>query len=158
MSYQSKIVIKNREIRIDRDTQFISVTDLGNAVGTDRGKEFVRNWLRSPTTLEFISEWEKANNPNFTGAELYTIRMQSGSNAFRISVEELVEAGATGIIAKGGKYGGTYCSIDWTIHFANWLSPKFYVHCIHAYRKLIQQLYGPDKPHQPFRWELVVDN
>ena len=158
MSVPSKILIDDAEVRVDRETQFICLTDIGNAMDSGGGTDFVKNWLRTADTIDFIEEWERANNPNFKGVEFDPFKMQAGRNRFRVSAGEIIEAGATGMIVKKGRYGGTYCNIDWTIHFTHWLSPKFYVQTIKAYRELTRQAYGPEALYQRFSRELVAEN
>lgn len=158
MSVPSKILIDDAEVRVDRETQFICLTDIGNAMDNGGGTDFVKNWLRTADTIDFIEEWERANNPSFKGVEFDPFKMQAGTNRFRVSAGEIIEAGATGMIVKKGRYGGTYCNIDWTIHFTHWLSPKFYVQTIKAYRELTRQAYGPEALYQRFSRELVAEN
>ncbi len=158
MNPPSTILIDHTEVRVDRDTQFICLTDIGNAMEGGGGTDYVKNWLRTADTLDFMKEWELANNPHFKGVEFDPFKMQAGHNRFRVSAGEIIEAGATGMIVKKGRYGGTYCNIDWTIHFTHWLSPKFYVHTVKAYRELTRQAYGPDALYHRFSRELVAEN
>ena len=63
--------------------------------------------------LEFLSVWEKINNPNFNYGEFAIIRNQSGLNSFKVSVKEWTEkTNAKGIFSKAGRYGGTYAHKD----------------------------------------------
>lgn len=158
MIFPAKILIANDEVRTDRDTQFLCITDIGNAMQPGGGTDYVKNWLRTLDTIDFIEEWELANNPNFKGVEFDPFKQKAGRNKFRISAGELIEAGATGMMVKKGRSGGTYCNIDWTIHFTHWLSPKFYVQTIRTYRELIHQLYGPEAITQRLSRELVAEN
>ncbi len=144
---------------MDKDTGFVCITDIGNLKGGGSGgKEYVANWLRSANNIAFFAAWEMKHNPGFKGVEFDTFRIDAGLNSFRLSVANLVEAGATGIMAKKGKYGGTYCNIDWTIHFSNWLDPFFYVETIEAFRKLSDTFFGREQLHHRFARELASEN
>ena len=43
---------------------------------------------------------------------------------------------AIGIIAKAGRYGGTYAHYDIAMEFASWLSPEFKLYIIQDYKRL----------------------
>ncbi len=48
-------------------------------------------------------------NPNFNCTEFDTIKNAAGSNNFVLSVKVWIQrTGAVGIMAKAGRYGGTY--------------------------------------------------
>ena len=74
------------------------------------------------------------------------------------TLQELVGAGATGIYARSGRGGGTYAHIDWSIHFANWMSPEFYVLTIEAFRKWNDLVAGRDNLQLRFARELAAKN
>ena len=154
----SNITIADTKIRMDKDTGFICVTDIGNAKDPGGGADHVGNWLRNANTIDFIEAWEMRHNPSFNSVEFDGVKRRAGRNAFRVSVSELKEAGTTGILAKQGRYGGTYCAIDWSIHFANWLDPHFYVETIDIFRKMNDRLYGREDLYQRFNRELVAEN
>ena len=59
---------------------------------------------------------------------IYTIPflIASGTNRFILTAKEWIDrTGATGIISKSGRYGGTYAHKDIAYHFGMWLSPEF---------------------------------
>ena len=43
---------------------------------------------------------------------------------------------ATGLIAKAGRYGGTYAHKDIAFEFASWISPKFKLYLIKEFQRL----------------------
>ena len=72
--------------------------------------------------------WEIVNNPNFNCGEFDIIKSYAGLNNYRLSVKEWVEkTNAIGIIAKAGRYGGTYSHIDIALEFGMWISAEFKV-------------------------------
>lgn len=152
------MVIADSKIRTDRETGFICVTDIGNAKDQGGGAEHVANWLRNANTIAFIEAWEQKHSSNFNSVEFDRVKQRAGLNSFRISARDLVNLGASGIVAKMGRYGGTFCTIDWTIHFANWLDPHFYVETIDAFRRMNDALYGRDRLYHRFSRELVAEN
>ena len=152
------LIIANSKIRMDKDTGFICVTDIGNAKDAGGGATHVANWLRNANTIDFIEAWEMRHNPDFNYVEFDIVKRRAGRNAFRVSAAELAEASASGILAKQGRYGGTYCAIDWTIHFANWLDPHFYVETIDTFRKLTDRLNGREELYKRFSRELAAEN
>ena len=143
---------------MDKQTGYVCITDIGNLKEAGGGQEYVRNWLRNANSIAFFIAWETKHNPGFKPVEFDRFKNKAGLNSFRISASDLMEAGATGIITKRGRYGGTYCNIDWTIHFANWLDASFYVETIDAFRKLSDTFYGRDQLHRRFARELASEN
>jgi len=113
---------------------FISLTDMLKAKD---GSFFISDWLRNANTLDYVSAWESMYNPNFNYGEFATIRQSAGSNAFKISVKELIErTNATCLIAKAGRYGGTYAHKDIAFNFGMWISPVFQLYIVKEYQRL----------------------
>jgi hypothetical protein len=44
--------------------------------------------------------------------------------------------GAIGLLAKVGRYGGTYAHKDIAFHFAMWLSPEFQIYLVNEFQRL----------------------
>lgn len=62
---------------------------------------------------------------------------EAGLNRFAMSVKQWVErTNAKGIIAKAGRYGGTYAYKDIAFEFASWVSPKFKLYLIKEFERL----------------------
>ena len=56
-----------------------------------------------------IGEWEALYNPDFNYTEFGIIKNEAGSNNFVLSVKNWIEnTKAVGLMAKAGRYGGTY--------------------------------------------------
>lgn len=89
------------------------------------------------STIEYLGEWEMLYNPNFNCTEFDTIRNSAGSNNFVLSVKAWIErTGAIGIMAKTGRYGGTYAHRDIAYHFGMWISPRFQLLLVKEYQRL----------------------
>lgn len=113
---------------------YISLTDMLKAKD---GEFFFSNWLRNRNTVEFLGIWEKLNNPDFNYAEFDIIKSQAGLNSFRLSAKEWMQnTNAIGIVAKAGRYGGTYAHQDIAFEFAMWISPEFKVYLIREFQRL----------------------
>ena len=66
-----------------------------------------------------------------------TIRNAAGSNNFVLSVKAWIQrTGAIGIMAKAGRYGGTYAHRDIAYHFGMWISPRFQLLLVKEYQRL----------------------
>ncbi len=101
------------------------------------GSFFISDWLRNANTLDYIKAWESLNNPNFNYGEFAIIRQEAGSHSFKISVKELIgRANVTCIIAKAGRYGGTYAHKDIAFNFGMWISPVFQLYVVKEYQRL----------------------
>ena len=92
------------------------------------------------STIEYIGEWEMLYNPNFNCTEFDTIKNAAGSNNFVLSVKTWIEkTNAIGIMAKAGRYGGTYAHKDIAYHFGMWISPRFQLLLVKEYQRLQEE-------------------
>lgn len=128
--------IKDTEVSVMRinEEDYISLTDMLKAKD---GEFFFSNWLRNRNTVEFLGIWEKLNNPDFNCVEFDIIKSQAGLNSYRLSAKEWMQkTNAIGIVAKTGRYGGTYAHKDIAFEFAIWISPEFKVYLIREFQRL----------------------
>jgi len=116
---------------------YISLTDIAKK---NDGPNLIENWLRNQSTIEFLQVWEQINNPNFNSVQLDGIKTKiaaSGAKRLRLSVKQWIEkTNAIGLIAKAGRYGGTYAHKDIAFEFAMWLSPEFKLYLIKDWERL----------------------
>jgi len=97
----------------------------------------IEKWLRNKNTIEFLGIWEEMYNPDFNSPEFEGIKNQAGYNRFVLSVKQWVEkTKSKGIIAKAGRYGGTFAHKDIAFEFAAWISPKFRLYLIKEFQRL----------------------
>ena len=97
----------------------------------------VETWLRNKNTLEFLAVWETINNMDFNSHEFVGIRNESGTNRFNLSVKEWIgKTTAKGIVARPGRYGGTYADKEIALEFASWLSPSLRLYVIKEFQRL----------------------
>ena len=132
----AKIIVKDTEVSVMRinEEDYISLTDMLKAKD---GEFFFSNWLRNRNTVEFPGIWEKLNNPDFNCVEFDIIKSQAGLNSYRLSAKEWMQkTNAIGIVAKTGRYGGTYAHKDIAFEFAMWISPEFKVYLIREFQRL----------------------
>jgi len=137
MTKNQVIVVQDVPVTIveHRELDFISLTDM--VKGLDGGSAVIENWLRNKNTLEFLSIWEEMYNPGFNSLEFEGIKSEAGYNRFAISVKQwIAKTGAIGLIAKTGRYGGTYAHKDIAFEFASWISPKFKLFLIKEFQRL----------------------
>ena len=86
-----------------------------------------QNPRRAPLRLALLG-----NSPEFGG-----IMAEAGTNRFLLSVKQWIErTNARGLVAKAGRYGGTYAQKDLAFEFASWVSPKFKLYLIRDYQRL----------------------
>ena len=113
---------------------YISLTDM---LKSKDGDFFISDWLRNRNTIEFLGIWEELHNPNFNYGEFAIIKSQAGLNSYKISVKEWVnKTHSIGIVAKTGRYGGTYAHKDIAFEFGMWISPKFKLLLIKEFERL----------------------
>lgn len=138
------INVKGTEISVlkQNDEDFVSITDIVRGyVSSDEDQRnsdyFILNWLRLGSTVEFLGVWEQLHNPNFNPVGFDRIKMSLTSNTFRLSAKKWTEeTNAIGIVAKAGRYGGTYAHRDIAIQFCYWLSPTFQIYLIKEFQRL----------------------
>lgn len=110
-----KIDVQGREVVINivNNEDYISITDIAKYKDEKKTGYIIQNWLRNRNTIEFLGIWEKLNNPNFNVVEFEYIKSQAGLNSFVLTSGNWIDAtNAIGIVAKAGRYGGTYAHKD----------------------------------------------
>ena len=116
-------------------SDYICLTDM--VKNTENGLALIEKWLRNKNTIEFLGIWEEMYNPDFNSPEFEGIKNQAGLNRFVLSVKQWVEkTNSKGIIAKAGRYGGTYAHKDIAFEFASWISPQFKLYLIKEFQRL----------------------
>ena len=133
----AKILVKDTEVSVVRinEKDYISLTDMVRNI--ENGVTLIEKWLRNKNTIEFLGIWEEMYNPNFNSPEFEGIKNASGLNRFILSVKQWVErTNSLGIIAKAGRYGGTYAHKDIAFEFATWVSPQFKLYLIQEFDRL----------------------
>ena len=136
----SKINVEGSEISIIAidDKDYISLTDMVRNI--ENGLALIEKWLRNKNTIEFLGIWEEMYNPDFNSLEFEGIKNEAGLNRFVLSVKQWVEkTNSIGIVAKAGRYGGTYAHKDIAFEFASWVSPYFKLYLIKEFERLKEE-------------------
>ena len=108
------------------EEDYICLTDMLKAKD---GEFFITDWLRNRNTLEYVGIWERVYNSDFNYGEFATIKSHAGLNSFKIGVNEFVQrTNAKSLVAKAGRYGGTFAHKDIAFEFAMWISPEFKIY------------------------------
>ncbi len=132
-SKSNRIIVLGKNITVAND-DFISLTDMLKAKD---GDFFISDWLRNRNTLEYLGIWERVHNPEFNYGEFAIIKSQAGLNSYKISVKEWVKkTNAVGLIAKAGRYGGTFAHKDIAFEFGMWISPEFKIFLVKEFQRL----------------------
>ena len=120
------------------DKDYISLTDMVRNM--ENGPALIEKWLRNKNTVEFLGIWEEMYNPDFNSPEFEGIKNEAGLNRFILSVKQWVEkTNSKGIIAKAGRYGGTYAHKDIAFEFATWVSPQFKLYLLKEFQRLKEE-------------------
>ena len=133
------IHIESNEISVlaQGNEDYISLTDMAHS---QMQEHIIFRWMSLKGTIEYIGEWEALYNPNFNYTEFGTIKNMAGSNSFVLSVKTWIEkTNAIGIVAKAGRYGGTYAHKDIAFHFGMWISPRFQLLLVKEYQRLQEE-------------------
>ncbi|KAA6345443.1 hypothetical protein EZS27_006986 [termite gut metagenome] len=155
-------MVKNNIIQVDGvditiaskgDMDYLCLTDM--TTNFEGGSKLIEKWLNNKSTIEFLGVWENLYNSRFNSPEFGGIKNETGSNKFYISIKKFIEkTNAIGIIAKAGKYGGTYAHKDIAYHFGMWLSPEFNLLVVKEFQRLKEEeekyLKSPEWIHRRF--------
>jgi hypothetical protein len=136
----AKILVNETAITIleINEKDYISLTDMVKNI--ENGLALIEKWLRNKNTIEFLGIWEEMYNPNFNSPEFEGIKNAAGLNRFVLSVKQWIEkTNAIGIIAKAGRYGGTYAHKDLAFEFASWVSPQFKLYLLREFQRLKEE-------------------
>ena len=136
----AKITVNETEITIIEidEKDYISLTDMVKSI--ENGLALIEKWLRNKNTIEFLGIWEEMYNPNFNSPEFEGIKNAAGLNRFILSVKQWIgKTNSIGIIAKAGRYGGTYAHKDIAFEFASWVSPQFKLYLLREFQRLKEE-------------------
>ena len=134
-----KLNVNGTEIQVYKieENDYISLTDMVRNI--ENGSSLIEKWLRNKNTIEFLGIWEEIYNEVFDTNTYQTIMQEAGLNRFIMSVKQWVKrTNSKGIIAKAGRYGGTYAYKDIAFEFASWVSPQFKLYLIKEFERLKQ--------------------
>ena len=137
MGRNREINVNGSEITILANQQLDYVSLTGMVRNVENGVSLIEKWLRNKNTIEFLGIWEQMYNPDFNSPEFEGIKNQAGLNRFILPVKQWVEeTNFIGVIAKAGRYGGTYAHKDIAFEFASWISPKLKLYLIKEFQRL----------------------
>ncbi len=132
-----KLNVDGTEIQVLllEEDDYISLTDMVRKI--ENGPALIEKWLRNKNTIEFLGIWEEMYNADFNTTAYEEILLEAGLNRFIMSVKQWVSrTNSKGIIAKAGRYGGTYAYKDIAFEFASWVSPQFKLYLIKEFERL----------------------
>lgn len=119
-----------------KEQDYINLTDIARGFDGEP-KQFIQNWMRNGSTIEYLGEWEQLHNKNFKVVEFNYFKLNYTKNSFLMSAKKWIEkTSAIGINVKYGRYGGTFAHNEIALHFASWLSPKFQIYLLKEFKRL----------------------
>jgi len=133
----AKITVRGTDVTILSfdEKDYISLTDMVRSI--ENGLSLIEKWLRNKNTIEFLGIWEEMYNPVFNSPEFEGIKNEAGLNRFILSVKQWTEkTNSKGLIAKAGRYGGTFAHKDIAFEFASWVSPLFKLYLLKEFQRL----------------------
>ncbi len=136
----AKIKVNDIEISVidHNKSDYMSLTDMVKHI--ENGLALIEKWLRNKNTIEFLGIWEEIYNPFFNSPEFEGIKNQAGLNRFALSVKQWGEkTNSKGLIAKAGRYGGTFAHKDIAFEFASWISPQFKLYLLKEFQRLKEE-------------------
>jgi len=123
-----------------KEEDYICITDIAKYKDDALANDIIKNWLRNRNTIEFLGIWEQLNNPDFKPVEFDGFRKDAGLNSFTMSPTKWINGtNAIGLVAKSGRYGGTYAHKDIAFEFASWVSVEFKLYLIKEFQRLKEE-------------------
>ena len=120
--------IIRRYIRANADNGPISLTQLAKEYSEESPGYVIQSWMRSRNTLEFLRQWEMAENPDFDDAACKELMQQARSSSLTITPSLWVKrTQAIGMTVKQGKGGGVTAHSEIALDFHLWLDPAMRV-------------------------------
>jgi len=147
----TKINVLDREVAVvmHNNEDYICITDIARYKNPDHTDDLIRSWIRNRNTIEFLGIWEQLNNPDFNPVEFDGFRKEAGLNSFTLTPKQWIEkTRARGIIAKPGRYGGTFAHKDIAFEFASWISVEFKLYLIQEFQRL------KEDEHKKLGWDI----
>lgn len=138
----AKITVLNNDITTlkFKEDDYICITDIAKYKDDALANDIIKNWLRNRNTIEFLGIWEQLNNPDFKPVEFDGFRKEAGLNSFTMSPTKWINStNAIGLVAKSGRYGGTYAHKDIAFEFASWVSVEFKLYLIKEFQRLKEE-------------------
>ncbi len=74
----------------EKETEYISLTDIASYKNSEAPKDAIKNWLRDRNTIEFMGLWREINNPYFKWVEFDSFKKEDGFNHFVLSTKKLI--------------------------------------------------------------------
>ncbi len=136
---KKELIVKDVNINFfsRKEEDFISLTDIAKYKNKETTGLVISHWMSTRYTIEFMGIWEQIHNPHFNVTEFRNIKNESGSNGFILSSKQWISrTNAIGIIAKAGRYGGTFAHKDIAFEFASWISAGFKLYLIKEFQRL----------------------
>ena len=153
MVKKESVHVQGTEIAVftHQRNDYISLTDMAKHKNAEATGLVISHWMSTRYTVEFMGVWEKIYNPDFNVTEFSNIKNESGGNGFVLTSKQWIEkTKAIGIMAKPGRYGGTYAHRDIAFEFATWLSPEFKFYLITEFQRLKED----EQQRQSLEWNL----
>ena len=137
----AKIIVHDTGVTVIsvNNEDFISLTDIAR-YKSDDPNAVIANWMRNRNTIEYLGIWEGLYNPSFKPLEFEGFKKEAGLNAFTLSPKKWIDTtNAIGLIAKSGRYGGTYAHKDIAFEFGMWISAEFKIYLIKEFQRLKEE-------------------
>ena len=127
--------IIKRYIRENADNGPISLTQLAKEYSEESPGYVIQSWMRSRNTLEFLRQWEMAENPDFDDAACKELMQQARTSSLTITPSLWVKrTQAIGMTVKQGKGGGVTAHSEIALDFHLWLDPEMRVTMVRYFK------------------------
>lgn len=121
----AELLMDLEHLKVLKENKYISLTEIAKRKNSNNPSYVIQSWLRDKNTIEFLSLWEKDNNPEFNLNEFENLRNKLSEPSFTVTAKAwITKTNAKGIISKQGNNGGTLAHHDIAVDFITWLFPE----------------------------------
>lgn len=105
---------------------YISLTEIARRFDAENPSYLIQSGLRGRNTVEFLTAWERNNNPKFNEAAFQKLVVDAKTPQFTLRSKKWIDlTNATGITSKQGKGGGTMAHPFISCDFEMWNDSEF---------------------------------
>lgn len=121
---------------VDEANDYVSLTEIAKQYSDEPPGYVIQSWMRSRNTMEFLRQWEIAENPVFDNNVCDELITQTKTTSFTLTPTQWVsKTKAVGMYVKQGKGGGVSAHPDIASDFKMWLDPSLRLSLVRFMRK-----------------------
>jgi len=136
MSNELEVGGKKIRMKKIKGKEMFSLNDIADQFGTGRARDKIRDWFRSPNTLDYLGAYEERHNSKCKPRALKKLITEAKSNENYMRPEDFEIATGTPFISARNTKTGVWATFQIAGEFMMWISPKFKVWFMADYEEM----------------------